>query len=86
MTNVYYTYNTLITPGHADIEAPVNGICQVITDTSRIEVHAQTVNVLHITIREAMLIERVTDGTVSDDANVLRTTVYEPGEESNQFL
>jgi hypothetical protein len=76
MTNCYYTYATLTTPGHSDIEAMLTAICTVITDTSRIAVHAQTINVTGITVLEESRISDATDGVVSDDANVLRTTVW----------
>lgn len=86
MTNCYYTYASLITPGHPDVEAMLTAICTVITDTSRIAVHAQTINVTGITVMEASHINDATDGVVADDANVLRTTVYAQGEERNVLV
>lgn len=84
-TNAYYTYNTLVTPGHNDIEVLTEAICQVITDTNRVQVHAQTVNVVDITAQEAMHIDAL-DPVVADDANTLRTTIYTPGEERSNYL
>lgn len=82
-TNAYYTYSTLMTPGHADIEALLEGICTVIP-VERIKVHAQTINVLDITRMECIRINTATEDLV--EGNVLRTTIYEPGEESDPLL
>lgn len=84
-TNAYYTYASLVTPGHNDIEVLTEAICKVITDTNRVQVHAQTVNVLDITVPEATRINFLSP-VVDGDANVLRTTVYAPGEERNIHL
>ena len=84
-TNAYYTCNTLVTPGHNDIEVLTEVICQVIADTNRVQVHAQTVNVLDITVQEATRINFL-EPVVADDANVLRTTIYAQGEERNIHL
>ena len=85
-TNVYYTYNTLLTPGHADIELLTEAICLHVP-TDRIRVHAQTVNVLDITVRENTHITQSIDDSLGQlDYNGLRTTIYAQGEERNIHL
>jgi predicted metal-binding protein len=84
-TNAYYTYNTLVTPGHADIELILTCICQVVQDTSRIKVHAQSINVTDITVQEAMYIS-YNEPNLADDANLLRTTVLGKDEAPNLHL
>jgi hypothetical protein len=84
-TNAYFTYNTLLTPAHPDIEVLLDAICQVIPDTDRVAVHAQTINVRDITPKEASRINAL-DPAVADDANVLRTTIYAKGEPTNIHL
>lgn len=84
-TNAYYTYASLMTPGHNDIEVLTEAICQVIADTSRVQVHAQTVNVFDITVQEAIRINAL-DPVVDDNANILRTTIYAQGEERSIHL
>lgn len=81
-TIAFYTYATLVTPGHNDIEVMLDVICQVIPDTTRISVHAQTINITDITTREVTHITML-DPNVADGANVLRTIIYEPGEPVN---
>ena len=82
--NSYWTYNTLLTPGHSDIEFLTECICMVITDTKRIVVNPQTVNVLDITVQEAQALVAL-DMPTPDGSNVLRTTLYTEGEPASQF-
>ena len=82
--NTYWTYNTLLTPGHSDIEYITETICMVIKDTNRVQVHPQTVNVLDITVQEAQAIVHL-DRQPSDESNVFRNTIYTNGEPASQF-
>ena len=67
----YFSYASLTTPGHSDIETITAMLCTLIP-TDRIAVHAQTVNVTALTNRERAQISML-DTAMANDCNLMST-------------
>ena len=53
--SAYFTYNTLATPGHTDVETITEALCAIGIHPDRIAVHPQTVNVTGMSLGEVAL-------------------------------
>ena len=67
----YFSYASLTTPGHNDIEVITAMLCTLIP-VDRIAVHAQTVNVSGLTNRERAQISML-DTAMANDCNLMST-------------
>ena len=74
MTTVYFSYATLTTPGHADIETITEAVCSIGIHPDRIAVHPQTVTVQDMTTRETAQMNML-DTAMANDKNLLSNTV-----------
>lgn len=74
MTTVYFSYATLTTPGHTDIETIVEAVCSLGISTDRIAVHPQTVTVQDMTTRENAQMNML-DPIMANDKNLLSNTI-----------
>lgn len=72
-TTSFYSYATLVTPGHTDIETIVEALCSIGIVTDRIAVHPQTVNVTGITPKEEAQLS-MADPELPSGGNLLRTS------------
>ena len=67
----YFSYATLTTPGHNDIEV-ITAMLRTLIPADRIAAHAQTVNVTALTNKERAQISML-DTAMANDCNLMST-------------